>query len=166
MKRFLSVAFLIIGLSAYAAGPKVVGSSHAMSGYDGKDMTLEVVGSPTGEGITLNTDYDYPLLPPERDKLLSLIQTAAKKIDIAESNKTTIFYKMEIGRFSTDDAAMIIVSFQTDGYESSYASVQILNGGRNVILMLNKKDAQDLTSNLAAATNPRDDYQKQVELFK
>jgi hypothetical protein len=129
-------------------------------------MTLDVVVNSAGEGIRLSTNYDYPLLPSERDKLLNLVQTAAKKIDIAESNKTTIYYKKEIGRFSTDDAAMIIVSFQTDGYEASYADVQILNGGRNVILMLNKKDAQDLTSNLSAATSPRDDYQKQVELFK
>ena len=61
--------------------------------------------------------------------LLDLIQTAAKKIDIAIANKCTVCYLQEVGRFYTDSAALVTVSFETQTYELCYAVVQVMNGG-------------------------------------
>jgi hypothetical protein len=71
-----------------------------------------------------------------------------------------------VGRFSTDTAAVVTVSFQTRGFESSYAAVQFMSGGNNEILLLNKKDTQDSINVLGGAHSLVDDYQKQVALFK
>ena len=168
MKRFLTISLLLIGAStAFAFGPQTVGNLHAENGYDYKDIAVDVTVSPAEEGMMwLDATNSYPLLFSERDKLLSLIQTAAKKIDIAFSNKTTVSYREELGSFLTDDAAVVTVSFETDGYESSYAIVQIMNGGKNDILLLNKNDTQNFINVLENAHNILDDYQKQVALFK
>ena len=86
--------------------------------------------NPVAEGrIWLNAQYSYQLLISERDELLSMLQIAAKEIDVAVVNKTTISYGRVIGRFSTDGAALVTVSFETEGYAASYAVVQIASGG-------------------------------------
>lgn len=161
MKLFLIFALLFtVASSVFAIGPQTVGSSHAESGYDSKDMAVTVVASPAEEGrMWLNANYSYPLLFSERDKLVSLAQTAAKKINIAVANKTTISYLQEIGRLITENGALVTVSFETEGYELSYAVVRITGDGNSDILFLNKKDTQDFVNILGNANSLVNDYQ-------
>jgi|GEM_PF-5024125 len=168
MKRFLIMALLLIGASSvFAFGRQTVGNSHAENGYNYKDIAVAVVVSPADEGMMwLNATNSYPLLLSEKDKLVNLVQAGAKKIDIAFSNKTTVSYREELGRFLTDDAALVTVSFETDSYESSYTIVQIINGGKTDILLLNKNDTQNFINVLESTHSILDDYQKQVALFK
>lgn len=170
MKRFPILALLfIVASSVFAIGLQSVGGSHATSGYDYKDLAVAVAVSPGGEGrMWLSASYSYPLLflSSERDKLLNLVQTAEKKINIAIANKTTINYMQEVGGFYTDNSALVSVSFETAGYEFSYTVVQIMNDGNNVILLLNKKDTQDFINVLGNAHSLVDDYQRQVALFR
>ncbi len=168
MKHFLILATLTVFASrAFAFGPQTVGSSHAESGYDNRDIAVVVSANPATQGMLwLNADYSYPLLFSERDRLVELVQAAAKKIDIAVANKTTISYLQEIGRFNTENGALVVVSFETDGYELSYAVVRITGDGNNDILVLNKKDTQDFITVLGNANTLIDDYQRQVALFR
>jgi hypothetical protein len=168
MKRFLILVLLVAGASGvFAIGPLAVGSSHAESGYDHMDMAVDVVVSPGGDGMMwLNAKYSYPLMFSERDKLLKLVQSVAKKIDIAIANKSSIAFVQEVGKFSTDSSALITVSFETHGYESSYTVVEITNDGNYVMFLLNKKDTQDFIVVLGNAHSLADDYQRQATLFK
>jgi len=168
MKRMLIPALLFIVASGiFALGPQTLGSSHAVSGYDYKDMSVAVVVSPVEVGkMWLSANYSYPLLFSERDKLLEFVQASAKKIDIAISNKTTISFVQEIGRFYTDDSALVTVSFETHGYASSNTVVQLTNEGRYIKFLLNKEDTRDFIAALRSAHSLSNDYQTQVTLFK
>lgn len=168
MKRFLTLALLfIIASNVFAIGPLTVGSSHAECGYDNKDMAVAVVVNAVEQGrMWLNANYSYLLLSSEIEKLLNLVQTAAKKIDIAIANKCTVYYLQEVGRFNTDSAALVTVSFETQSYESCHTVVQIMDGGNYDILLLNKKDTQDFINVLRNAHSRVNDYQRQVALFK
>jgi hypothetical protein len=168
MKRFLIIAVAcIVASSGFASGPQVVGSSHAESGYDYKDLAVSVLIRAGQQGMMwLNANSSYPLLFSERDKLAKLVEIAAKKIDIANSNKTTISYVQEIGRFYSENGGLFVVSFDTDGYGLSYAVVRVAGDGNSDILMLNKKDTEDFINVLENANNLVDDYQRQVALFK
>ena len=117
-----------------------------------------------GRGRPAN--YSYPLLFSERDKLANLVQAAAKKIDIAISNKTTISYAQKIGGFYTENGALVTVSFDTDGYGLSYAVVRVRGQGNSDLLLLNKKDTEDFIDLLRNAHSLADDYQRQVALFR
>jgi len=168
MKRFLILALLFIVVSnVFAIGPLTVGSAHAESGYDNKDMAVAVVVNAVEQGrMWLNANYSYLLLSSEIEELLNLVQTAAKKIDIAIANKCTVCYLQEVGRFYTDSAALVTVSFETQSYESCNTVVQVMNGGNYDILLLNKKDTQDFIKVLRSAHNLVDDHQRQIALFK
>jgi hypothetical protein len=165
MKRFPVRALLfILASSVFAVGPQTVGSSHAESGYDYKDITVAVLIRPAEEGrLWLNANYSHALLFSEKDRLVNLVQTAAKKIDIATSNKTSISYLQEVGGFYTENGALVTVAFDTDGYGSSYAVVRVMGDGNNDILLFNKKDTGDFIGVLGSVV---DDYQRQVALFK
>jgi hypothetical protein len=168
MKLFLILALSVIAaFRVFAVEPQIAGSSHASGGYDHKDMAIAVIVNPIEEGrIWLNAKSSYQLLFSERDELLSLVRVAAGEIDIAVANKTTISYQRLVGRFSTDGAALVTVSFETDGYEASYAVVQITANGNDDILLFNKKDVQDFMNILGISHSLVDDYQKQAALFK
>ena len=116
--------------------------------------------------LSVNVLVFHPLILAERDRLLTYIQAASRKIDIAVANETTVSYEQEVGRFYTDDGAFLSVSFETSGYALSYAVVRIMNSGNNVILMLNKDDTRDFIRLLGAKHSLVDDYQKQIALFK
>jgi hypothetical protein len=167
MKTFLiSIMSFIVAFSAFAVGPQVVGTAHAESGSTYKAVTVAVVVTLAEEArLWLNTSYSYPLLFSERDKLVSLVQTAAKKIDIANAHETTIYYKQVLGRFYTDNAALVTVSFETDGYVSSNTVVEIMDGGNNEILMLDKEGTRDFIHALENANDLALGYQQQVALF-
>jgi hypothetical protein len=164
MKRFLLWAsFIMIAASAFAIEPQKVGSSHAQDGYDSKDIVVTVAVNLGVEGrLWLSAGHSYPMLFSERDKLVRLVQIAARKVDIAIANKTTISFVQELGRFYTEDASLVTVSFETDGYGSSYTVIQISGKGDNVILLLNKKDSQDFLSVVGGLV---DDFQRQKALF-
>jgi len=167
MKR-LMIPFLFFAACAvvFAIGSGTVETSHAQNGYSQEDIAVAMVVSPRESGrVWLSAIYSYPLNLAERDRLLTFVQAASRKIDIAVANKTTISYQQDVGRFFTDDGAFLSVSFETSGYELSYAVVRILNSGNNVILMLNKKDTGDFIRLLGAKHSLVDDYQKQVALF-
>jgi hypothetical protein len=168
MKPFLILAVLfIVASSVFAVGPQTLGSFHAESAYDHADIAVTVLVGPVQQGMMwMNANHSYPLLFSERDKLAKLIQTAAKKIDIAISNKTTISYAQEIGGFYTENGALVTVFFDTDGYELSYAVVRVMGQGNSDILLLNKKDTEDFISLLRNANNLADDYLRQVALFR
>jgi hypothetical protein len=168
MNRFLILALSLIAASrVFAVEPQTAGSLHASGGYDHRDMQIAVFVNPVAEGrIWLNAKYSYQLLFSERDELLSMVQAASQEIDIAVVNKTTIRFERVIGRFSTDGAALVTVSFETDGYEASYAVVQITSQGNNDILLFNKKDVGDFISVLGKSHSLVNDYQKQAALFK
>jgi hypothetical protein len=168
MKRMVVFAlFSLVASCVFAIDPQILNTSHAQSGYDSKDITIVVTSSPAEGGrMWLNAKFSYPFLLSEADKLLNLVQTAAKKIDIAIANKSTISYQQEVGRFDTDKEALIAVAFQTRGYGSSYVVVQISGDGNKVILLLDQKDTQDFITVLKNTHNLFDDYQRQVALFK
>ncbi len=165
MKKYLAPAILLlVAWGAFAVGPQNLGSSHAVNGYDHHDMTISVSVSGGEAGkLFLNAGHSYPLLFSERDRLVSLIQAAARKVDIAIANKTTISIRQEIGSFYTDSAALVSVSFETDGYGASNTIVRINGDGSNAILQLDKKDGQDIIHMLS---NLVDDFQGQEALFK
>ena len=168
MNRLLiPVLLFIAGARAFAIGPAPVEISHAQSGYGSEDIALALVAIPSESGrVWLSAKYSYPLILSERDRLLSFIQKAAKKIDIAVANETTVSYQQEVGRFYTDDGAFLKVTFETAGYELSYAVVSIMNSGNNVILLLNKQDTKDFIALLGKKRSLVDDYQRQVALFQ
>ncbi len=168
MKRLaVPAVWLVVAASAFAAGTQVVGKLHAESGFDYRDVNVVVVANPAVDGmIWLNVDHSYPLLFAEGNKLADLVQTAAKKIDIATANKTSISYVQDIGGFNTENGALVTVSFQTDGYQSSFAVVHLSGGGNKDMLLLNRKDAQDFINVLQNAHGLVDDYQKQAALFQ
>lgn len=168
MNRLLiPILFLAACASVFAAGPGTVETSHAQNGYGQEDIAVAMVVSPRESGrVWLSAIYSYPLILAERDRLLTLIQAASRKIDIAVANQTTVSYQQEVGRFYTDDGAFLSVSFETSGYALSYVVVRIMNSGNNVILMLNKNDTRDFISLLGAKHSLVDDYQKQIALFK
>jgi hypothetical protein len=152
---------------AFAIGPVTAEISHAQSGYGSEDIALAMVAIPAESGrVWLSAKYSYPLILSERDKLLSYVQKAARKIDIAVANETTVSYQQEVGHFYTDDGAFLKVSFETAGYELSYAVVSIMNSGNNVILLFNKKDTKDFIALLGKKRSLVDDYQRQVALFQ
>jgi hypothetical protein len=164
MKRFLlAILVLTVGSAAFAIAPKSASSSHARSGYDFEDIAVSVAVNSGEEGrMWLVAKNSYPLLFSERDMLLRLVRVAAGKIEIAIANKTTISYVQEVGSFYTDDAARVVDSFETDGYASSYAKVQIMGKGKSVILMLDKQDTQDFIGVVGGIV---DDLTRQKELF-
>jgi hypothetical protein len=164
MKRRIVPALLLVAASyAFAAGPLSPGKCHAVNGYDHSELTVAVDASSNGAGLVwLSAVRNFQLSFSERDMLLRLVRTAAKKVDIAIANKTTISYRREVGRFYTDGAILFTVSFETDGYGLSNTIVQIQGGGDSVILMFNQKDGQDFIGILG---NLVDDYRRQAELF-
>jgi hypothetical protein len=168
MKRFLLAAFLCsLAAGLFAEEPQIATRSHAQSGYDYADITVVVSASPADAGrMWLNARYGYPLLLSEADDLSNLVQSAAKKVDIAIANKSTISYRKEIGRFRTAGAAFVSVLFETSGYSQSYVVVQLNSEEKNVTLLLNHKDTQDFIRLLGNAHGLFDEYQKQVALFK
>jgi hypothetical protein len=144
MNHIIISAFLVFLASNAFCGPGTVDTSHAQGGYDYEDIAVALVVSPYEAGtVWLSAKYSYPLILSERDKLLSYIQTAARQIDIAVANETTISYQQVVGRFYTNDGALLTVSFETAGFELSYSVVRIQNSGNNVILLLDKKDTRD-----------------------
>jgi hypothetical protein len=167
MNRLLiPVLFFAACTAVFALGPGTVETSHAQNGYGQEDIAVAMVVSPRESGrVWLSAIYSYPLVLAERDKLLTYVQAASRKIDIAVTNQTTISYQQEVGRFYTDDGAFLSVSFETSGYELSYAVVRIMNSGNNVILMLNKNDTRDFIKLLGTKRSLVDDYQRQVALF-
>jgi hypothetical protein len=168
MKRIMIPAvLLVVAAGLFAFGTPVARSSHAQSGYDHKDIVVVLMANPTeAKRVWLVATYSYPLLLAERDKLLGLVQEAGKKIDIAVTNKTTFSYQQDIGAFYTDNAALVTVSFDTQGYEASYVVVRITGNGNNVILLLNQKDTRDFIASLGNARSLVDDYQRQTALFE
>jgi hypothetical protein len=168
MKRFMVLALMFVVASCvFAAGPQAMASSHAQTGYDYKDVTIVVTVSPADQGtIWLNARYSYPLLLAEADKLQELVQTAEKRINIAVANKSSISYVQEVGRFHTKTEAIVAVSFETHGYDSSYAVVRIRSEEKNVVLLLDRKDTRDFINILGNTHGLVDDYQRQVALFK
>ena len=127
MKRFLIPGLMLVIASStvFAFGTQVSRSSHAQSGYDHKDMVVVLVANPAeAKRVWLVATYSYPFLLSERDKLLNLVQAASKKIAIAITNKTTFSYTQDLGSFYTDNAALVAVSFDTQGYEASYVVVR------------------------------------------
>jgi hypothetical protein len=168
MKRLLVLALLVFSASVvFAVEPEIVGSLHAVGGYDHGDVAIGVVVNPIEEGrVWLNAKSSYPLLFSERDSLLYLVQIAAREIDIAVANKTTISYQRLVGRFATEGAALVTVSFRTEGYEASYAVVQITSHRGSDILLFNKKDTRDFIDVMGRAHNLVDDYARQVALFR
>jgi hypothetical protein len=168
MKRFALLALLfVVAVSAFPIGTKTVGSWHAENGLTYQDIQVAVVVSPTVDGrLWINGAQSYQLLFSERDKLLNLVQSAAKRIDIATANKTTISYGVDLGGFFTEDGARFTVSFETYGYASSFVVVRIMADGHYDILVLNKKDSQELLDVLGKAHGIIDDYQRQAALFQ
>jgi hypothetical protein len=159
--------FFVVAFSVFAVGPQTLGSFHAESGYDHKDVAVTVLVGPLQQGMMwMNANYSYPLLFSERDKLVDLVQAAAKKIDIAISNKTTISYTQKIGGFYTENGALVTVFFDTNGYRLSYAVVRLTGQGNSDLLLLNKKDTEDFIGLLHSAHSLADDYQRQVALFR
>ena len=145
----------------------MVGSVSASSGYDHKDMAITVIVSPVEQGrIWVNATHSYQLLFTERDSLLYLVQMAVREIDIAIANKTTISYRRTVGRFSTDGAALVTVSFATDGYEASYAVVQVTSHRGDDLLLFSRKDAKDFIDVLGRSHSFVDDYARQAALFR
>lgn len=167
MKSFLILALLLFFVSgAFASGPQNVGNAHAVNGYDYKDVAVSVLVNPAESGrVWLNARYSYALLFAERDKLEKLVRTAARKIDTSIANKTTISYVQEVGRFYTENGALISVTFNTDGYGLSKAVVHIMGAGNNDILLLDKQDVQSFIDALGSAHSFVSDYQRQVKLF-
>ena len=169
MKKLLILVLACAAASSvFAIEPKTtVAIANAEGGFDHKNIAVTVVVNPAEKGrMWLTANSSYQLLFSERDKLLDLIRTAAGKIDIAVANKTTISYRRPVGFFSTDSAALVIVSFMTDGYEASYTVVQFTAYGGNDILLLNKKDTQDFIDILGKTHAFVDDYQRQAALFR
>ena len=168
MKTLLTLAVLFFAAaSLFAAGPTAGGGSHALDGYSHKDLSVVMVTSATeSQRVWLVADHSYPLLLAERDMLLRLLQTAAKKIETAIEHKTTLSHLQELGSFYTDGADLVTVSFDTSGYESSYTVVRIMGKGNNAILLLNRKDTKDLIDNLGSVRSLVDDYQRQLALFE
>jgi hypothetical protein len=167
MKRSLTLAILcFVATGLFATGAPTVTSLHAQDGRDLKEMTISLSASPAEEGkLWLTGIYSYRLQPAETEKLATLVQAAAKKIDIAIANKTTISYTQKVGSFYASSGALLLVSFVTDGYESSFAVVRTMDNGRSDVIMLNKHDAQEFLKALGTVNSLAEDYQKQVDLF-
>jgi len=168
MKRFVTMAFFsLFSFAALSLGAQVVGSSHAQSGYNHADISVALVDNPADKGsIWLRATYSYPFLLSEADKFLSLMQIGAKKIDIAVAHKSTISYRQEVGRFSTDDGALVTVTFETKGSAASYVVVEIKKDESFTLLLFDRKDTHDFMDSLLNAHSHFDEYQKQVILFK
>jgi hypothetical protein len=168
MKRPLVLILLsIVASSAFAVEAQIAGTLHASDGYNYREISVAVIVTPVKDGrLWLNANHSYQLLFSERDRLLSLARDAAKRVDIAYANKTTVSYQQELGSFRTDEGAQIIVSFRTDGYESSYAVVSIADDGNYDLLLLNRKDSIDFVNVLEATNRLVDEYQTQTGLFK
>jgi hypothetical protein len=169
MKRFVVPAILLLAASSalFAFGTQVAKSSHAQNGFDHKDMVVVMVSDPAeAKRVWLVATHSFPLLLAERDRLLDLVKAASRKIDIAVTNRTTLSYQQELGAFYTDNAALVTVSFDTEGYEASYVVVRITGNGNSVFLRLNKKDTGDFIASLGAARSLADDYQRQSALFE
>jgi hypothetical protein len=154
--------------SAFAIEPKItVAIAHAEGGFDHKSLSVTVIVNPAEKGrMWLTANSSYQLLFSERDELLDLLRTAAGKIEIAAANRTTISYRRPLGFFSTDNAALVSVSFMTDGYAASYTVVQFTAYGSNDILLLDRKDTQDFIDILGKSHAFVDDYQRQAALFR
>ena len=167
MKRPLLLILLsIAATSAFAVEAQIAGTLHASDGYNYREISVAVIVTPVKDGrLWLNANHSYQLLFSERDKL-DLARDAAKRVDVAYANKTTVSYQQELGSFRTDEGAQIIVSFRTDGYESSYAVVSIADDGNYDLLLLNRKDSNDFVNVLEAANRLVDEYQTQTGLFK
>jgi len=167
MKRHLVlVALLVVATSAFASDPVIAGTVHAVSGIDRKDTRLAVLYVPDGSGATwLNTDHSIPLLSTERDRLAELLRVAADKIDTAIANKTTISLLKKLGAFGTENGCTVTVSFQTGGYEFSYAVIDVEGQGHDDLLLFNREDCQDLLGALGKVRSFGSDYQKQAALF-
>jgi hypothetical protein len=140
---------------------------HAQSGYTYKDLAIAVTISTLEEGrLWLNAEHSYQLRFSERDQLLKLVRSAARRIEIANAHKTTISYRMDLGSFRTEEGGAFFVSFQTDGYAQSFTIVTIMDDGNYDLLWLNMKDTNDFINVLENAHSIIDDYQKQADLFK
>jgi hypothetical protein len=168
MKILLILAVLSLAASsAFSLETTASGSFHAMNGYSHKDLTVVMVTSPTeSRRVWLVADHSYPLLLEERDKLLSLVRVAARKIETANAHKTTLSYLQQIGGFYTDSGDLLTVSFDTAGYQRSYTVVRIMGKGDSAVLLLDRKDTMDLIDTLGSVRSLVDEYQRQLALFE
>jgi hypothetical protein len=168
MKRCLvPVLFFVIVASAFAIEPQTIGSVHAKIAPDSKDVTVTFSVSPEkGFSIWLGADRSYAFRLEERAVLLGLVESSAKRIDIATANKTTIAYRQGVGRFATSGAALVSVFFVTEGYGTSSTVVQFTNSGSTEILTFNQQETRDFIALLEKAHSAVDEYNRQVILFK
>jgi hypothetical protein len=163
------IVLLLCVVCAFAAGAanrKMVGSFNAQDGDTLAAVTPQVWAEPTGTLTLLNTPYAYSLTGKERDALVSLIRKAADYMQVAKDNSTTIQYGKEVGRITTEDSVLFVVYFFTESGEKSTGEVRIFNGGRNSILVLDGKGADDMVKSLSAAADPGAEYSRQVALFR
>jgi hypothetical protein len=166
VKRYLMLTlFFAIAMSVFAIEPQPIGSVHALSGSG--DVTITLTVSPAKEiRIWLGEGKSYSFLFSERDILLGFVENAARKIDIAAANKTTISYRQALGRFATANAALVSVFFETQGYGLSYTVMQLTSKGSSDVLLLDLKETQKFMDLLGKAHSLVDEYNRQLILFK
>jgi hypothetical protein len=165
MKKFyLLVLLIMVALSAGAQDRKAVGSFHAMDGYTYKNLTVDVYSDP--QWIRLDTSiFLYNLRQDDWDVMLRLMRKAAHYAKIVKDNATTFDYEKFVGSFMTEDNARVVVYFITHGWEDTQVELGFYSGGRNTILTMSVKDANDMTGALSVAVNTRAEYQRQIALL-
>jgi hypothetical protein len=165
MKKFyLLVLLIVVALSAGAQDREAVGSFHAMDGYTYKNLTVHVYSDP--QWIRLDTSiFLYNLRQDDWDVMLRLMRKAAHYAQIVKDNATTFDYEKFVGSFMTEDNARVVVYFITHGWKDSQVELGVYSGGRNTILTMSVKDANDMASALSVAVNTRAEYQRQIALL-
>jgi hypothetical protein len=125
------------------------------------------VSSDTGGNVLMETKgYQYVLSQDERGELRRVVGEGLRLIGIAVSNKTTIDYQREIGRLFFSRANMLVYAgFRTRGWQDSVLVLQIISSGRNVVMEMDQKQAQELAANLDRVTDQNGEHLRQLRLF-
>jgi len=165
MRQLVPLVLLFsIALSAEAQDRKAVGSFHAMDATNYKNLTVDIWTDPTGN-VLVSTPTPYTLTPIDKDALIPLLQKAARYVQVAKDNSTTVDFQKDVGSLLTDEGAYVVVKFITNGWEHSHVEVWVYEGGRNTILSMSAKDANDMVSALSAAVDTATAFQRQIALF-
>jgi hypothetical protein len=165
MKQLFAFVLLFgVTLSAEAQDRRAVGSFQAMDGANYMNLNVDIWADSTGD-ILISTPTPYTLTPIDKNAFIPLLQKAARYIQIAKANSTTVDFQKDVGSLLTDEGAYVVVKFVTSGWEHSRVEVWVYEGGRNTILSMSDKEVNDMLSALSAAVDTSSTVQREIALF-